>query len=132
VTNSAPSRKRRATRREDGFSLLEVVVAVAVFSLGALAVINVLGQGSRETVADESRAVAAIVAENRLAEAMAQSRPPASGLTRGAETALARTWDWEMRVGPSPDPRILRIDVDVRANGGKQLLASLSSFRAAP
>lgn len=119
------------TNRQDGFSLLEVVVAVAVFSLGALAVINVLGQGSRATIADEGRAVAAIIAENRLAEAMAQTQPPASGVTRGSETALARSWDWEMRVGPSPQPRILRIDVSVRATEGKQTLATLSSFRAA-
>ncbi len=123
--------KQPRSSHQDGFSLLEVVVAVAVFSLGALAVINVLGQGSLATVADEERAVAAIVAENRLAEAMAQATPPASGVTRGSETALARSWDWEMLVGPSPQPRILRIDVTVHKTGGKQTLAALSSFRAA-
>lgn len=117
---------------EHGFSLLEVVVAVAVFSLGALAVLNVLGQSSLSTVADESRAVAAIIAENRLAEAMAQSSPPTSGVTRGSEIALSRSWDWEMHVGPSPQSRILRIDVNVREAGGNQTLASLASFRAVP
>jgi general secretion pathway protein I len=124
--------KPRASTHEHGFSLLEVVVAVAVFSLGALAVLNVLGQGSLSTVADESQAVAAIVAENRLAEAMAQTTPPPTGVTRGRETALSRSWDWEMRVGPSPQPRILRIDVSVNESGSKQTLASLASFRAAP
>jgi general secretion pathway protein I len=120
------------TSSEAGFSLLEVVVAIAVFSLGALAVINVLGAGLRSAEADEFRTLASIVAENRLAEAMALTQPPALGLTRGAETALSRWWDWELRVQPSPQPRILRIDVSVRARGGKQTLASLSSFRAAP
>jgi len=120
-----------ARKREDGFSLLEVVVAVAVFSLGALAVINVLGLGSRETVAGESRALAAIIAENQLAQAMAKTAPPAPGVSRGREEALSRSWDWEMRVGPSPEPRIIRIDVTVRASGGKQALATMSSFRAA-
>jgi general secretion pathway protein I len=124
--------KPPANSHELGFSLLEVVVAVAVFSLGALAVLNVLGQGSLSTVADESRTVAAIVAENRLAEAMAQTTPPPSGVTRGSEMALARSWDWEMRVGPSPEPRILRIDVSVQESGKQQVLASLASFRAAP
>ena len=124
--------RRPVHHREDGFSLLEVVVAVAVFSLGALAVINVLGQGSLAATAAESRAVAAIIAENRLAEAMAQTTPPPSGATRGSENALARSWDWEMRVAPSPEPRIIRIDVSVREAGGKQTLAMLSSFRAAP
>lgn len=118
------------TRSESGFSLLEVVVAIAVFSLGALATLNVLGQSGRNAEADETRLIAGIVAENRIAEAMALSRPPAAGATRGTEMALSRNWDWEMRVGPSPEPRILRIDVSVREAGREQVLAEFSSFRA--
>ena len=101
-------------RSQSGFSLLEVVVAIAVFSLGAMATLNVLGQSGRNADADEARLIAGIVAENRIAEA-----------------ALSRTWDWEMRVAPSPEPRILRIDVSVRETGRAQVLAEYSSFRAA-
>ncbi len=119
-------------RDQEGFSLLEVIVAIAVFSLGALAVINVLGEDTRSAEADERRALAGIVAENQLAGAMALTRSPLIGVTRGAETALARRWEWEMRVAPSPDPRILRIDVSVQETGRSQILAELSSFRAAP
>ncbi len=118
-------------RSDTGFSLLEVVVAIAVFSLGALAVMNVLGVSSRNTVADEARLVAGIVAENRIAEVMALSRPPAQGASRGTEHAMARDWEWEMTVGSSPEPRILRIDVRVREAGGTQVLSEFSSFRAA-
>lgn len=117
-------------RSQSGFSLLEVVVAIAVFSLGAMATLNVLGQSGRSADADEARLIAGIVAENRIAEAMAMSRPPPTGATRGSETALSRTWDWEMRVAPSPEPRILRIDVSVRETGRAQVLAEYSSFRA--
>jgi general secretion pathway protein I len=114
-----------------GFSLLEVVVAIAVFSLGALATLNVLGQSGRNAEADEARVIAGVIAENRIAEAMAMSRPPAMGATRGTERALARSWDWDMQVGPSPDPRIVRIDVRVREAGRDQVLAQSSSFRSA-
>ena len=116
---------------EAGFSLLEVVVAIAVFSLGALATMNVLGVSSRNTAADEARLIAGIVAENRIAEVMALSRAPAQAASRGTERAMARDWDWEMTVGPSPEPRILRIDVRVREAGGTQVLSEFSSFRAA-
>ncbi len=118
-------------RNDAGFSLLEVVVAIAVFSLAALATMNVLGQAGRSASADEARAIAGIVAENRLAEAMAMSRPPATGTTSGVEQAMGRDWAWEMRVAPSPDPRILRIDVSVREAGGAQTLVEFSSFRTA-
>lgn len=119
------------SRADTGFSLLEVVVAIAVFSLGALATLNVLGQSGRNAEADEARMIAGIVAENRIAEVMAMSRPPATGGTRGVETAMSRDWDWEMRVAPSPEPRLLRIDVSVRESGRTQVLAEFSSFRSA-
>lgn len=118
-------------RADQGFSLLEVVVALAVFSLGALAAMNVLGQGSRSATADEARLIAGIVAENALAEAMVQRETPAIGQTRGTEKSMMRTWAWEMRVAPSPEPRIVRIDVSVREEGHDQVLAEISSFRAA-
>ena len=117
-------------RADEGFSLLEVVVAIAVFSLGALATLNVLGQSGRNAEADEARMIAGIVAENRIAEAMAMSQPPQTGATRGTEAALSRNWDWEMRIGPSLEPRILRIDVSVREAGRQQVLAEYSSFRS--
>ena len=117
-------------RADGGFSLLEVVVAIAVFSLGALATLNVLGQSGRNAEADEARMIAGIVAENRIAEAMAMSQPPQTGATRGTEAALSRNWEWEMRIGPSPEPRILRIDVSVREAGRQQVLAEYSSFRS--
>ena len=115
---------------EDGFSLLEVVVALTVVSLAALAVVDVLGQGVRATGADEARTLAAIVADNRLAEVMAGTAPPAVGETSGVDHQLSRSWAWEMNVGPSPQPRILRIDVVVREAGERQVLAELSSFRS--
>lgn len=120
-----------APRADAGFSLLEVVVAIAVFSLGALATLNVLGQSGRNAAAEETRLIAGIIAENRIAEAMATSRPPSMGSTRGVEAAMDRTWEWEMRVAPSPEPRILRIDVSVREATGRTVLAEFSSFRAA-
>ena len=118
-------------RADAGFSLLEVVVAIAVFSLGALAVINVLGESGRNAAADEARTIAGIIAENRIVEAMVSTEPPFQGATRGVESAMQRDWEWEMRVGPSPEPRILRIDVRVRQKDQRQTLAELSSFRTA-
>ncbi len=116
---------------ESGFSLLEVMVALAVFSLGALALLNVLGESSRSQSAAADRAIARIVAENRLVEAMAVTTAPTQGTSSGVEEAMGRNWTWEVIVAPSPDPAILRIDVRVRADGGAQTIADLSTFRSA-
>jgi general secretion pathway protein I len=116
-------------RTDAGFSLLEVVVAIAVFSLGALATLNVLGESGRNATADEARLIAGIVAENRIAEAIAASAPP-QGAGKGIEHAMSRDWEWELVASPTTEPRIMRIDVKVRQAGQAQVLAELSSFRS--
>ncbi len=120
----------RAAQTDSGFSLLEVMVALAVFSLGALALLNVLGEGTRTQVITENRAIARIIAENQLVSAMALSQPPETGTQKGTEEALLRNWEWEMTVAPTDDTRILRIDVRVREEGQTQTIAELSSFRS--
>ena len=107
------------------------MVALAVFSMGALALLNVLGESSRSADIAADRALARIVAENRLVEVMAASRPPAMGAFSGTEEQLSRSWEWTVTVAPSPDPLIARIDVTVRAAGRAQTLADLTTFRAA-
>lgn len=119
-------------RADAGFSLLEVVVAIMVFSLGALAAMNVLGEDARSAEANERRMIASIVAENRLTEAMAPTRAPAIGVSRGTESSLSRQWNWQVNVSASPDPRMVRIDVSVQEAGREQVLATISSFRASP
>lgn len=118
-------------RAEAGFSLLEVMVSLAVFSLGALALLNVVGESGRAQAASGERALALIVAENRLVEAMAASRPPPTGETSGEETMLGQIWSWRVGVAPTSDPRILRIDVRVTEKGSEGTLAELATFRAA-
>lgn len=114
-----------------GFSLLEVVVALSVFSLGALATMNVLSESSQSAVVREARLIAGIVAENQMTLAMLGRETPPLGDLRGSEQAMQRNWIWERRITLSPDPRILRIDVFVRDPAGQQILADITSFRAA-
>jgi general secretion pathway protein I len=116
---------------ERGFSLLEVLVALAVFSMGALALLNVVGEGARNQSAADARALARIIAENRMVEVMAADVPPSPGLASGEEEAMTRRFAWDQSVAPTENPAILRIDVRVRRIEGTQTLAELTTFRAA-
>src|SRR5690606_12602256 len=61
---------RRADRRAWGFSLIELLVALAVFSLVALALLNLAGENTRTAVVIEERVLAGVVADNRAIEVM--------------------------------------------------------------
>ena len=64
-------------RAEQGFTLLEMLVAMAVLSLGALALLNLAGENTRTAGALEQRFFASVVAENRALEALTAPVPPA-------------------------------------------------------
>jgi general secretion pathway protein I len=117
--------------RADGFSLLEALVAMGVFSLAALALLNLAGENARTAAILEERTLAAVVAENQAVSALTAAAAPAPGVMEGAEQQGGRSWRWRMEVARTDDPSILRIDVQVRPEGSDSVSGALSLFRAA-
>ena len=111
-----------------GFTLIEMLVALAVFSLAALALLNLTGENMRSAVRAETRTFGGVVAENLAVEAVIARDPPSQG-TRGGQVQLAgRDWRWTRTVTATADPGILRIDVSV-SDGGEHA-ADLAVFRS--
>ena len=103
-----------APRSINGFTLLESLVALAIFSLVALTVMNLAGESARTAGYLERRILGSIVAENLAVQAFAIPNPPPFGQTQG-ETAMAgRNWRWTQAVSATDDPGILRIEIRVR------------------
>jgi general secretion pathway protein I len=115
----------------DGFTLLEMLVALSVLSLAVLALVNLAGENSRTGVVIEERVFAGVIADNRAIEVLTSARPPPLGETSGSEAAVARTWRWTRRVSETPEPGVLRVDIQVRSEGSEQVLGSTTIFRGA-
>ena len=113
-----------------GFTLIELLVALTVFSLAAIALLNVSGENTRAAGRIETRALAAVVAENRAVEILAAPRPPAIGVVSGAEQAGGRTWRWTRRVVATADPDILRVDILVLDPASPRPAGALTVFRS--
>lgn len=56
-------------RASGGFSLLELIVALAIFGMAVVGLLNLSGESTRTVVVLEERALAAVVAENQAIEA---------------------------------------------------------------
>ena len=103
---------------DGGFTLIEVLVALAIFSLAALALLRLQGAALGTTAWLGEKALAGIVAQNLAVEAMIAVQPPSYGTTTGEMSNGGRQWRWTQRVERSPDPRLQRIEIGVAAEDG--------------
>ena len=116
-------------RAEQGFTLLEMLVAMAVLSLGALALLNLAGENTRTAQALETRLFAGVVAENRAIEAMTAPSPPALGQEGGVDQAGPGSWRWTRRVSATGAAGMLRVDVVVTGPDGRTA-GEVTAFRS--
>ena len=126
------SAERAATRSREGagFSLLELLVALAVFSLAVLALVHLGSESTRSAAVVESRFFAGIVAENRAVEAAHLPLPALQSTSRGEESQGLRRWQWQRTVQPAGEA-LLRIDIAVREAGSPQVVAERQLLRVA-
>ena len=111
----------RGRSAEHGFTLLEILVALAVFSLAALALIRLETASVRGAAVLDRTLVANMVARNVALEAVTDARVPATGQSAGVEANGGRNWPWTRQVTATGDTKIVRIDVAVQGPGGQVL-----------
>lgn len=119
-------------RRTAGFSLIEMLVALAVFALAVLGLLNLAGESTRTAVAIEEKLLAAVVADNVAVEAATIDAHALAGEAEGREEAGGRAWRWIRRSEPTADPSLLRVDIAVSPEGERRVAAEISLFRAVP
>ena len=115
-----------------GFTLLEVLAAVAVLALALGATITGASQYAANATYLRDKAIASWVARNKLVEVHLAPAWPYKGNSDGSEEMAGREWPWRMEVLETPDPKVRRVDVYVDKPGkaGGQLIV-LSGFLTA-
>jgi general secretion pathway protein I len=124
------ARSVSAPDREAGFTLIEMLVALAIFSLAALALLRLEGATVASTARLQDQALAQTVARNLAVEILTDPVAPAFGREGGREVNGGRNWNWTRTVGRSPEPRIQQIRIEVRGETGPER-AALTVFRRA-
>jgi general secretion pathway protein I len=117
-------------RRSRAFTLIEVIVALIVVSLGMLGVIQAVTQTAGNSGYLRDKSVAHWVAMNRLTEVRLQKTAPSVDKSSDEVEMAGRRWKWTMNVTQTPIETIRRIDISVRPEEAKEgaSLASVSGF----
>lgn len=119
--------------RRAGFTLVEVLVALAIVSIALLAALRAAGQGTSNVGELRSRLLAGWVAENLLAEHRARGDWLPLGIQRGKEREGGIEFAWREEVIATPNPEFRRVDVFVSAASEEsRALAHFTGFVVQP
>jgi general secretion pathway protein I len=119
-------------RRAAGFTLIEVLVALAVLSVALAAALGLVGQAINTHGALRDRTLALWVAQDRLRELQLRRDWPALAARTGTSTQGGREWQWREQVRATAMPQIRRIEIEVSERDGRDTLARLAGFLREP
>ncbi len=122
----------RSTSNE-GFSLLEVLIALVVLATALLALSGSINQSVKTQVYQNERTFAHYVAMYRLGEVRIDPDWPNVGTTRGQIEMLNREWVWEQTVAKTTEANLRRIEVAVANKKDEDYkLARVTAFIGKP
>lgn len=119
-----------------GFTLLEVLIALAVVAIAVAAILHGIGTGATHTTDLQTRRLASWVAQNHLAELRLRRQWPAVQQTTGTTRMAGHTWRWRQTVSQTQAAGIRRVDVNVwpaaAGSAAGSAAARLSGFLLTP
>jgi general secretion pathway protein I len=100
--------------RARGFTLVEVLVALAIVTIGMAALLAALGSSADSATYQRDKTFAEWVALNRIEEVRLAVQRPSEGKTEGEVEMAGVKWKWAQEVLKTEVKGILRIDVSAK------------------
>ena len=100
--------------RPRGFTLIEVLVALAIVAIGMAAVLGALTSSANTLAYLRDKTFAQWVALNQIATLRLSGQMTPTGNSDGDTDFAGRSWHWRQEVVATEVPGVVRIDVRVR------------------
>lgn len=107
-------------RRVAGFTLLEVLVALAVIAVALGALISGISQSTDNEARLRDKTFAHWVALNKITEQQLSGTWPRIAITKGTVVLAEREWHWTLTISGTPDQDLRRAEVEVRPQTADQ------------
>jgi general secretion pathway protein I len=123
------SAEPRSLRGASGFTLIEILVALAVVAVALTAGMRAVAQSADAATLLKQRTLALWVAQNRLAVAQLEVPWPGLGARNGEASQAGARFVWRESVSGTPNPAFRRVEVVVAdAAQPDYVLARLTGF----
>lgn len=115
-----------------GFTLVEVLVALAIAALGLAAVSASINQMLDLSDVMRKRTYASWIAQNQIAEMRLANLEPKVAENEGDVEYAGFLWRWRSAVSETGVENLFRVDVEVRLDGSDNLVRKVSGFVGQP
>ena len=122
----------RRSERSAGFTLVEVMVALAVAGLSLAAVAASIGQMVDAASVIQERTYASWIAQNKIAELRLINELPEVSTTSGEVDYAGLEWAWRATISETGVENLFRVDVDVSFAGSDDLIRTVTGFIGEP
>lgn len=99
--------------KQSGFTLIEVLVALAIVAIALAAGLQATSALTRNAMRQSSVLLAHLCAENELVKVRLAKQMPGVGSTNVNCEQAGRSFDVALTVSPTPNPSFLRVDAQV-------------------
>ena len=119
-------------RRQRGFTLLEVMIALAIVGLTLLAMAGKISSMLNAANTIRDRTYAGWIAQNKITEMRLANVLPKVSTSNGETTFAGAEWAWRAVVSETGVENLYRVDVTISFPGGDPLMRPVTGFIGEP
>lgn len=114
--------------KEKGFTLIEVIIALAVIAISMAAVINGVGKNVSNASSLREKTLAHWVASNKVAEIQLSDVALDASEKKGEATLAELRWQWNVKISDTDIEAIKRLTVEVQRENTDTPLATVIAY----
>ena len=118
--------------RNAGFTLIEIMVALAIAGLSLAAVAAAVSQMVDAGSAMQERTYASWIAQNTITELRLSNELPEVSSTSGEVLYASIEWDWRATISETGVENLFRVDVEVSYAGSDDIIRTVTGFIGEP
>jgi general secretion pathway protein I len=125
-------KKPRSRRSGSGFTLIEVMVALAIAALSLTGVAAAISQMVDSASSMRERTYASWIAQNKIAELRLANVEPEVSENSGELEYAGQSWSWRTTISETGVEHLFRVDVAVSRGDSEDVVREVAGFIGEP